>query len=180
MSGPEAGTQLTPAGWFAVVDAREARLLRLEMAFGDRPHVAEEGRLQSRWEDEHEHGRPAMLGRASAGLAPGPGPGAGPRPSHASRGHEREEERLRFARDIRGWLDTEGRRRGLANLIVFAAPRVFGDLRSLLEATTVAAGDATVGDPGRGPAIALHEAELTHLAADELARHPAIRRAIPS
>lgn len=166
------------AEWFAVVDERHARLLRMDVVFGDRPHVAEEARLESRWEDEHQHGRPAMLGRASAGLAPGPGPGAGPRPSFASRGHEQQEERRRFARDIRGWLDAEGRRRGLAELTVFAAPRVFGDLRDLVDPAAIAAGDAAAGDPGRGPAIRLQELELTRLHADELARHPAVQAAM--
>ncbi len=178
MSESQAEMKPGPGGWFAVVDERHARLLRLELAFGDRPHVDEEARLETEWEDEHQHCRPAMLGRASAGLAPGPGPGAGPRPSYASRGHEKEEERKRFARDIRGWLDTEGRRRGLAVVTVFAAPRVFGDLRTLVDSATIAAGDASAGDPGRGPAIDLHELELTRLRPDELARHPAVREAM--
>jgi protein required for attachment to host cells len=169
-----------PVGWFAVVDERHARLLRLDVVVGDRPHVAEEARLETIWEDEHQHGRPAMLGRTPAGLGPGPGPGSGPRPSFASRGHEREEERRRFARDIHQWLDAEGRRRGLARITVFAAPRVFGDLRSLVDPATIAAGDAAAGDPGRGPAFRLRELELTRLHDDELARHPEIRAMLPA
>jgi hypothetical protein len=143
--------------WIVVVDQRIARLVSLQKEPGGRWHAEERGTLESRWEDYHEHHRPDALGGRSA-----------PAHEHLSPGFsetEGQEERSRFARDVVRWLEHD--RKVLSDeqgLTLFAASGFVGALLAELEKLH------------RCPEV--HELELTRLRPEELAEHPAVRRAV--
>lgn len=146
--------------WIVVADERTARLVSLERVPRGRWRGRERSSLESRWEDYHEHQRPSALGGRSA-----------PAHEHLSPGFseaEAHEERRRFARDVLEWIE-QGRRSIVPDdeqpVTVFAAPGFFGVLREELER----------GDRHR-PQV--HELELTRLRPEDLAEHPAVRRAL--
>lgn len=106
--------------------------------------------VASPWEDDHEHHRPSVLGR---------GPQECAKQRYASFGHEREEEKRRFARDVRAWLSRLESELDARPAAIFAAPRFLGLLREEL-----------TGEAGEH----LREGELTSLRPSELAVHPAV------
>ena len=96
----------------------------------------------------HEHTRPSPLtGKAGN--------------SYASVGHEVEEERIRFAREVAGWLQEKVRRFGIAHLDLFSPPRFLGAFRK-------------VCSPQLFDRIETHQADLMKLSEAGLAAHPAI------
>jgi protein required for attachment to host cells len=134
--------------WFLTADDREARLFSIEASPGGHVHV--EILDARRGEDHHERerGRPSELG---------------------DRPYGGEEERRRFASEIRTWAAEVAAERGISRLPVFAAPRMMGELRSQLEHHPIG-----VGQP-HALQIELHPSELGGLNPSELADHPAIR-----
>ena len=115
--------------------------------------------LANRWNDFHEHGRPTMLGK-------GPSANASQRP--ASEGHEREEMRDRFVRDVADWIAGRVRARRAERVRLLAGPAMVGCLRR--EAERLA--------KGLGVEIDCREGEFTRLGPTELERHPAVVEAL--
>ncbi|TVQ34504.1 MAG: hypothetical protein EA376_00090 [Phycisphaeraceae bacterium] len=141
--------------WFVTADDRCAKLYSLRDVRGGRRRVSEHESVRSDWEDYHERGRPNPLGR---------GPSANAAQGFAARGHQDQEERNRFARDVKAWIESRMKEREINRISVFAAPRMLGALR------------AEFGDDP--PGVSLHEGEFTPLHAHQLAEHPAIAEAI--
>ncbi len=141
--------------WMVTADVRRARLLSLRELPDGRWRAEEHGALESRWEDFHEHGRPSALGR---------GPVASASQHFASIGHEPEEQRRRFARDVMAWLVSNSEQLSIDQVNVFAPPGMLGTLR-----------EEVVSGPVR---IALLEGELTRLSPHELEAHPAVMSAV--
>jgi hypothetical protein len=112
-----------------------------------------EDSLANRWLDFHEHGRPAMLGK---------GPSANARQRPASEGHEREEMRDRFARDVAEWIAAGVRARRAERVRLLAGPALVGCLRH--EADRLA--------KSLGVEIDCREGEFTRLGPTSRARHP--------
>jgi protein required for attachment to host cells len=135
----------------ATVDERQARLFRCTPTMRGTWRLEETHSLRSPWEEDHERRRPAILGR---------GPETMP-PHEAAFGHEEEEERRRFARDVADWLRKHAPPSGADPLLVFAAPRFLGLMRE---------GAAELDRV----AIRLMESELSRLHPHELAEHPAV------
>lgn len=135
----------------AVTDARKAALFSCGWDAKRRLVLEPVSQLQNPWEHEHEHGRPSVLGR---------GPSANASQHFASLGHEPEEEKQRFAREVATWLKAAPR--SATRLVVFAAPGFIGRLR--VEC--------------REPNVDLRECELTRLTPDELTRHTAVLEAL--
>ena len=101
--------------WFLVVDTRRARLMHGSTLRTGRLHVDAHEVLENRWE-EHERGRPSRLAGKTGQY-------------YAHWGHEDEERLQRFARDVVVWIDEQLERRQIAELTVFAPPRLLGALR---------------------------------------------------
>ncbi|MFG0285612.1 MAG: host attachment protein [Phycisphaerales bacterium JB039] len=133
--------------WIAAVDARHARLLRcVPTRTGWR--IEEVGELQNQWEDDHEHGRPTVLGH---------GPATAP-PHLVAPGGQQAESLRRFARDVSAWLASHAPARD-GELVILAPPRFLGALRPHLDL--------------HRPVLQI-EREVAHLRAAELAAHPAV------
>ncbi len=144
------------SGWMMVVDQRSARLLSLQRTQGGSLRGEDYKSIRSKWDDQHEHGRPSRLGGRSEASHP-----------HLSSGFSEIEDKVearRFARDIRVWIDHEVR--GLTNgtdLIVFASPRIFGILGDELDDHDW---------------ITLLQADFARYTPDQLVKHPAVLEAI--
>jgi protein required for attachment to host cells len=141
--------------WFATADDKLARLFSCNSVHAGRRHVDEHDSLENPWLGQHERGRPSALGR---------GPTRNAAQHFASVGHGSEEERRRFAHDVASWLRQVAADRKLGRICIFAAPRMLGELRN------------EIGPDGG--IFSLHEAELTHLAPEELAEHPGVVEAL--
>ncbi len=141
--------------WIVTVDGRHASLFSCRMIAGNRWHVELKHSFDNAWENSHERSRPNRL---DGGLKGGAAHHAG------GFGHEAEEEELRFAREVSLWLKTASTQHGAAHLRVFAARKCLGLLRGEIAA--------------HGGACDLHECELTHLNAGELASHPTVVAAL--
>lgn len=118
--------------------------------------------LENAHEDEHERHRPTLAGGAERrGSAARSGARAAPQAIAPNRTAEEEQER--FAREVGAWLGGARRELGEGRWILFAPPRFLGMLRRHV-----------------APEVAteLHEGELAHLRAGELALHPAVIRAV--
>ena len=133
--------------WFVVADAGRGRLLRCARVAHGRIHVDEHGSVENRVE-EHEHGRPSPRSGKSG-------------KTYASGGHEDEYRIHRFAKEVTAWLEKALARHRCETLALFAAPRFLGELRK------------TYGH-ALATRIREHQADLTHLDAAGLAKHPAI------
>lgn len=140
--------------WIATVDERRARLFRCT-PIDNRPwHLEETETLRSPYELEHERGRPSMLTGAP-----------GPQPALAGHGHTLEEEQQRFARDVAGWLESKASQLESTPVKVFAPPRFLGMLRGRFSKRTE-------------PKVELIQCELSSVPQHELAKHPAVTRAL--
>lgn len=139
------------AHWFVTADDREARLFSIGATPGGHTHVEELDARRSLDLHEHDHGQPTPIGGASRGG---------------------DEERRRFASEIRDWAAEVATERGIEHLPVFAASRMLGELRSQLEVHPIG-----VGQP-HALQVELKPSELGGLNAGELADHPAIRQLI--
>ena len=137
--------------WIAAVDARQARLLRcVPTRSGWR--IEEVGVLPNQWEDDHEHGRPTILGRGST-VTP---------PHMVAPGGQQAEALRRFARAVSAWLDDHAPARD-GELVVLAPPRFLGALRRYL---------------GASRSVLQIERDIAHLRVAELVVHPAITEAL--
>lgn len=138
----------------AVCDGRKGMLY--DAYFNDAGHLQLSCRQQfsSRWTDFHEHHRPSALGR---------GPSANAAQHFADSAQEPEEMDRRFARDLAEALRGARSMSSLQPIVVFAAPRMLGELRREL-----------AQDSG----FLLRRGELTRLRPSELAAHPLIRAAV--
>lgn len=141
--------------WFAVADARQAKLFTIERTAAGRWHVDLRGSLANTWLAVHEHHRPDSLGK---------GPMANAAQRFASLGHEQEELSRRFARDICGWLSQAIHDHQIDRLRIFAPPGSLSLLRGELAQI--------------GAALSFVECELATFAPSELAIHPVVLRSV--
>lgn len=118
-----------------------------------------ESSLANRWRDFHEHGRPAILAR---------GPSANARQRSASEGHEREEMRDRFARDVADWIAAGVRQRKAERVRLLAGPAMVGCLRRETERLA----------HSLGIEIDCREGEFTRIGPAALERHPSVVEAL--
>lgn len=118
-----------------------------------------EASLANRWRGFHEHGRPSVLGQ---------GPAANARQRSASEGHEREEMRDRFARDVADWVAGSIRSRRADRVRMLAGPAMVGCLRR--EAERIAR--------SLGVEIDCREGEFTRIGPTALERHPSVVEAL--
>lgn len=118
-----------------------------------------ESSIANRWQHFHEHGRPAMLGK---------GPAANASQRSASEGHEREEMRERFARDVVDWVAGSVRSRRAERVRLLAGPAMVGCLRREAERLT----------KSLGVDIDCREGEFTRIAPAALERHPSVVEAL--
>lgn len=140
--------------WFVTADGRRATLYRCEPTPGGRLHVEAERSLENEEVGLRDRRRPSILARGPSGTA---------RPAPFAR--DEEEDTRRFAKRVTEWLGHEARRVNAERVVMFAAPRFLGHLRS----------DAGARLDGKARLV---EAELTKLRAHELADHPAVRAEI--
>jgi hypothetical protein len=145
----------TAAHWIVTADAHRAHFFECGRTEAGSWALRREQSIE-RSPDEHEHHRPALLGR-------GPAPSA---VQHfASFGHGVEEEHRRFAREIIASL-RRLKPSPAAGVALLAAPAMLGALR------------AEVGDDAR--TMPMHAADLTKLAPAELLKHPAVQACLES
>jgi protein required for attachment to host cells len=140
--------------WFVTADGRRATLYWCEPTPGGRLHVEAKQSLENEEAEKRERQRPSILARGPSGSA---------RP--ASFGHDVEEDARRFAKKVSEWVGNEARESKMDRVVMFAAPRFLGHLRS----------DVGGGLNGKAKLV---EAELTKLRAHELADHPAVKAAV--
>jgi hypothetical protein len=155
--------------WIVTADLNRAALFSCRHTPGGALHVEHIRSLENTHRNQHEHHRPTQMGgaerRGSLGRS-----AAAAAPHTASLGHEIEEEQLRFARDVKPWLNQAAKDVGDGHLSVFAPPRFLGLLRSEMGAP------GSAHDPA--DRMDLCEGELGHLRTHELAVHPAIVTAV--
>jgi len=137
--------------WLLTADGRNAHLLQASLA--ERGHVVVEqvAAIEEDWH-ESEHERPSR--RTGKGHH-----------AYASKGHEDEERAHRFAKIVAAWLEHELDQRGIEQVNAFTAPRLLGQLRSVLPARL------------HGH-VAEHAVNLAHLTPRELAVHDAVHAVI--
>ncbi|MCE9618967.1 MAG: host attachment protein [Planctomycetes bacterium] len=141
--------------WIATVDERHATLFSCTMVPGKRWHIEKKNSTQNTWENSHEMHRPNTLGGGSKTNSV----------QHSgSFGHEKDEENLRFAREVGTWLKDAAKKHASEHICIFAASRFLGLLRKEMGS-----------HDGR---IDLHECELTHLQPQELSVHPTVLAAL--
>jgi protein required for attachment to host cells len=136
--------------WIATIDEGGGRLLCCRRTAGGRWNVVEKSTISNEHSAQHDHHRPAMLGRAPGG-----------RPQLAAHARETEEDRRRFANQAAVWLMDAASDFDLEKVDIFAPGRMLHDLRD--EWT-----------PARRDTMIDHEGELTNIPVAELAKHPAI------
>jgi protein required for attachment to host cells len=139
--------ELQSQTWFFVVDGGRARLLTGGRVPPGRFHVEERESIENHSE-EHEHGRPSPRAGRSGN-------------SYASEGHEDEHQLRRFAKQVVAWVDGHLARHPGGRVTLFAPPRFLGELRKLFP-------------PALASRIDERQADLTHLSAAGLAKHPAV------
>jgi protein required for attachment to host cells len=133
-----------------LADTARARFFKCQFGESRSCHIEELESLIDRWEP-HLRGRPQPLHSKTGHAWTAPS-------------HEDEEMRLRFARDVSGWVDRLVKQYGVHRLVVFAPPRFLPDLRrSWVENHHI---------------VEEHEAELMHLTRAQVADHPAVRSAL--
>lgn len=126
-------------------DGRRAQMYECKHTPGGGVHLREVATIENAHEGEHEHSRPSALGR---------GPSSNASQHFAGLGHEPEEERRAFAREVMGWVHRQGTAE--APIVVFAPAKFLGMLRD-------------ESKRAHGPTLVLEEGEFTHLRANELA-----------
>lgn len=145
--------------WIVTVDSRCAALLSCKVLATGGLQLDQVQVLKNTHENEHPHHRPALLGGAErrVGCTHSSACAA---PHAASCGHEAEEERLRFAREIRDWLMAARRDLDVRDVILMASPRMLGLLRTYLQDVNMV--------------IMFRKGGLKHLTPQEVAAHPSM------
>ncbi len=141
--------------WILTADGKRATLFSLAMT--PEGELNAESRLTLEWHPtvEHEHHRPSILGGRANGMR-----------HFASHGHDDEEAMRRFTREVITWIGGFEDELEIAQLDVFGPSRFLGLLRIQLE-----------GHPHRlRTRVDLHQCELAGLGAEQLAKHPTVRR----
>jgi protein required for attachment to host cells len=143
-------------------DTRNATLFACERLPSGDLHLKEQCRLPNTHEAEHERERPTLTGGAErrGSLARS---GAHAAPHAIAPGRTADEERQRFAREVGAWVNAARKQHAGDRVAVMAPPRFLGFLRE---------------HAGFGDAVEMHSHELAQLTAPELARHPAVLRAV--
>lgn len=137
--------------WICAVDARRGRLLRCSKTPAGRCHVDEVDSIECDV-PEAERGRPSpRVGRNGRAFSP--------------EGNDHEERLHRFAKDVTDWLVEQARDRRLEHVTVFAPPRLLGELRKTRP--------SQLNGLWRE-----QEADVAHLDAGELAKHPIVRQLV--
>jgi protein required for attachment to host cells len=143
------------ANWLCLADARSCRLLKATRTNTGRWHLDEIDTIENEWEDSKQHERPNELARlVERGT-----------PSYADNGHQKEEERRRFARDAADWISKRLHRHEIASLHLFAAASMIGEIRAK-------------ADKKLWRRTTEHEADLNSIPQGKLVKHPAIRTAL--
>jgi len=138
---------------FFVLDGGGGRLLAgRRVPPAGRLHVDEVAKIENH-EEQHEHGRPSPLS-AKGGK------------TYASEGHEDEHQLHRFAKRVVVWIEQLAGSIETPLIPLFAPPRLLGELRKLY-------------GPALSRRVREHQADLTHLSASALAKHPAVLELIP-
>ena len=145
--------------WIVTADARRATLFACRNVAGAGVQVEQVRSLKNPHEDEHEHQRPALLGGAERSGSPRSA-SSHAAPHSVAPGHEVEEERRRFARDVRDWLSDNVDSMGIRHVMLFAPPRFLGLLRLHIS--------------DRDDRTDLVEGDIAQLSAEQLAVHPAV------
>jgi hypothetical protein len=135
----------------ATVDAHRAFFFLCRSTPRSQWRIEPGDEFHNAWDQRTQHARPTVLGR---------GPSASAAQHFADRKHEVEELDRRFARAVAGWLARCAGEVPVDRLVLFAAPKFIARLRPELSNLPIP--------------FDLHEAQLTHLHADQLARHPAV------
>jgi hypothetical protein len=143
-------------------DGRRAALFSCQNLPSGGVHLESVKSIQNEHENEHERGRPTLVGGAErrSGISRS---GARPGPHSVAEDRTGEEEIRRFAREVRKWLTTSRELDGRPTTL-FAPARFLGLLREELR--------------GVNHKADLREGELGHLRPHELAVHPAVLGAI--
>ena len=141
------------------VNGHGAELMRCARRADGTIELVPEESLANRWREFHEHERPTRLGQ---------GPSANASQRSASEGHEREEMRDRFARDLAAWIASGVRSHGAERVRLLAGPAMVGCLRR--ETGRIA--------HGLGVEIEFREGEFMHLGPAALERHPSVVAAL--
>ena len=132
--------------WILVADKHQARLLQGQVTAEGRPHLEECAKIEF---VPHAQQHPPAFGRTGSGH------------SHAVSDHEPEEEILRFARQVAGWLDGHVQKSAIRAITLFATGHVLGALRKELPAAVRSR-------------MTEREAELTQVSTHDLLRHPGV------
>jgi protein required for attachment to host cells len=148
----------------ATVDERVARLYEVRPTQGKALDLREVATLTNSHENEHERGRPDMMGGPGIRSAAG-GSGVAGGPHLATPSETGKEESRRFAREVAGWLVDRPERAEGQTLNVFAAARFLGMLRDEL-------------DGSKTNHIELKQAELAQMPIHELRTHSALLGAL--
>ncbi len=148
--------------WVCLVDGRGARLLKAQRA-GERRHwrFDVQDAIGNQCSGFHEHAHPTAIAGARAG-APGGHPGL----RSIAPGHESDEMRSRWARDIAHWIDRQCAAHSIQRLTLFAPPATLGAVRGLLPASIA-------------PRVHDVAEDLGHVEPSAAAAHPAIAPLLP-
>ena len=139
--------------WVLLADARRARLLRCGLTEQGRCRVEEHGSIDNTWPG-HEHGRSARVWK-NATITFGMEDDEG-------------EDLRRFAREVVARLEHRMGKLGIRRIHILASPRFLGVLRKVRPRRLA------------GQLILKRKADLMHLNAGKLAKHPVIRQLIAS
>lgn len=131
--------------WVLVVDSEQARLLRATSSQHGKVHLDEVTKLATSFQAS-EHHRPTRMGHPGQGNA---------------EGHEPERKLAHFARQVTAWIAPELVARSIDQCNLFAPSHMLGALRSELP------------KPVAGK-LREHAAELAHMSAADLSKHPSI------
>ncbi len=148
----------------ATVDERIARLYEARPTQGKALDLKEVATLTNGHENEHERGRPDMMGGPGVRSGPG-GSGIAGGPHLATPNETGKEESRRFAREVAAWLTNRPERTDGQTLNVFAASRFLGMLRDEL-------------DMPKTDHIELKQGEFTQMPVNELRTHSALLGAL--
>jgi protein required for attachment to host cells len=148
--------------WVCLVDGRRARLLRAQRS-GELRHWRFDVQdvIDNQWSDFHERGHATAIAGARAGLSGGH---AGLRT--IAPGHESDEMRSRWAREIAHWIDRQCAAHSVERLTLFAPPATLGAVRGLLPASVA-------------PRVHDVAEDLGHVEPKDAAAHPAIAALLP-
>lgn len=148
----------------ATVDERVARLYEARPTQGKALDLKEVATLTNSHENQHERGRPDMMGGPGIRSAPG-GSGIAGGPHLATPSETGKEESRRFAREVAAWLSDRPECADGQTLKVFAAARFLGMLRDEFEGA-------------KANHIELKQGEFTQMPVSELRTHSALLGAL--